>query len=73
MLFSATLPPTLKDFTLSGIKDYKLVKLDHEHRLSDELKIHYFFTRSRDKIPAFLYLISELIESNETTIIFAAT
>ena len=43
MLFSATLPPTLADFTLSGIRDYKLLKLDHEHQLSDDLKIDFFF------------------------------
>ena len=31
MLFSATLPQKLTDFMISGIQDYKLVKLDHEH------------------------------------------
>jgi len=73
MLFSATLPPTLADFTLSGIWDYKLLKLDHEHRLSDDLKIDFFFCKSSEKIPALLYILNEIIGKEETTIIFAAT
>jgi ATP-dependent RNA helicase DDX54/DBP10 len=73
MLFSATLPQKLTDFTISGISDYKLVKLDHEHRLSDDLKIDFYFMRTNDKIPALLFLLNEIIKKDETTIIFAAT
>ena len=73
LLFSATLPPTLADFTLSGIREYKLIKLDHEHKISDDLKMNFYLTRSRDKLSTLLYLLSEIIQKDETTIIFTAT
>jgi ATP-dependent RNA helicase DDX54/DBP10 len=73
MLFSATLPPSLADFTLSGIREYKLLKLDHEHKLSDDLKINFYFARSPDKVAALLFLLTEVMHREETTIIFAAT
>ena len=73
MLFSATLPPTLADFTLSGIWDYKLLKLDHEHQLSDDLKIDFFFVWTADKVPALLFILNEAVKKDETSIIFTAT
>ena len=42
LLFSATIPPSLANFTLSGIKDYKLIKLNQEYSLSDQLKLLFF-------------------------------
>jgi len=59
LLFSATLPPSLADFTTSGIREYKLIKLDHEYKLSDDLKLNYFFVRSKEKTAALLYLLQE--------------
>lgn len=50
-----------------------MIKLDHEHKISDDLKMHFFFSRSRDKTASLLYLLSEQIPENENTIIFAAT
>ena len=61
MLFSATLPQRLTDFMVSGIQDYKLIKLDHEHQLSDDLKVDFFFTRTSDKIPALLFILNEIV------------
>ena len=39
LLFSATIPPSLAEFSLSGITDYKLLKLDQENTLSDQLSL----------------------------------
>jgi len=73
LLFSATIPPTLANFTLSGIKDYKMIKLHQEYTLSDRLKLHFFICRSSDKAGALLYLLKEQIQEDELTLIFAAT
>ena len=73
LLFSATIPPSLANFTLSGIKDYKLIKLNQEYTLSDQLKLLFFVWRSNDKPAVLLYLLRDLIGEKETTIIFAAT
>uniref|UniRef100_A0A7S3KPE4 RNA helicase n=1 Tax=Euplotes crassus TaxID=5936 RepID=A0A7S3KPE4_EUPCR len=73
LLFSATIPPSLANFTLSGIGDYKMIKLHQEYTLSDQLKCHFFITRSTDKPAALLYLLKEHIKEEELTIIFAAT
>jgi ATP-dependent RNA helicase DDX54/DBP10 len=37
LLFSATISASVKDFTLSGIKDYKMVQVDKDSKLSDDL------------------------------------
>lgn len=72
-LFSATIPPSLANFTLSGIKDYKMIKLHHEYTLSEQLKCHFFVCRSNDKPAALLYLLREQVKEDELTLIFAAT
>ena len=73
LLFSATIPPSLANFTLSGIKDYKMIKLHQEYTLSDQLKMHFFISRSNDKPASLLYILREQIKEDELTIIFAAT
>jgi len=55
------------------MNDYKLIKLDHEHKLSDDLKVDFYFMRTMDKIPALLFLLHEIVQKDETSIIFAAT
>jgi len=58
---------------ISGIQDYKLIKLDHEHQLSDDLKVDFMFVWTSDKVPALLFLLNEVVKKDDTTIIFAAT
>lgn len=77
LLFSATISSDVKDFTLSGIKDYKMVQVDKESKLSDDLKSHFLIVRTFEKIAALLFIMQELIELKgeniQQTIIFAAT
>ena len=61
LLFSATISSQVKDFTLSGIKDYKIIQVDKESKLSDELKLNFFLVRSGEKAAALLYVMRELI------------
>jgi ATP-dependent RNA helicase DDX54/DBP10 len=62
LLFSATISNSVKDFTISGIKDYKMVQVDKESKLSDDLKSHFFVVKSIDKVAALLYIMQEIID-----------
>lgn len=73
LLFSATISSQVKDFTLSGIKDYRMIQVDKESKLSDLLKCHFFMVRTGEKPAALLYIMREMIDEAQQTIIFAAT
>lgn len=76
LLFSATISNSVRDFTLSGIKDYKMVQVDRESKLSDDLKCHFIQCRTIDKTGSILYIMQELIDfqnPDHQSIIFAAT
>jgi ATP-dependent RNA helicase DDX54/DBP10 len=61
LLFSATISSNVKDFTLSGIKDYKMVQVDKENKLSDDLKCHFFIVKTGEKLGMLLYIMQDLI------------
>lgn len=61
LLFSATISSDVRDFTLSGIKDYKMVQVDKESKLSDDLKCNFFIVKSFEKIAALLFIMREMI------------
>ena len=73
LLFSATISAEVKDFTLAGIKDYRMISVDKDNKLSDLLKIHFFVCRSNEKEAALIYTMREKIKEGEQTIIFGAT
>jgi ATP-dependent RNA helicase DDX54/DBP10 len=73
LLFSATISSEVKDFTLAGIKDYRMVQVDRDSKLSDQLKIHFFVVRSVEKEAALMYILRERVQTGEQTIVFAAT
>lgn len=76
LLFSATISNSVKDFALAGIKDYKMLQLDKDSKLSDDLKLNFFTIKSHEKIASLIYIMQELIlqkDENAQTIIFAAT
>lgn len=62
LLFSATISSQVRDFALSGIKDYKMLQVDKDSKLSDDLKIHFFVVRSGEKTLSLIYIMKELIE-----------
>ena len=65
LLFSATISAQIKDFTLAGIKDYRLVNVDKDNKLSDQLKIDFFVTRSNEKEAGLMYILREKIKDGE--------
>jgi len=57
LLFSATISSQVKDFTLSGMKDYRMVQVDRDSKLSEALKLQFFIVRSNEKDAALLYIM----------------
>ncbi|XP_004505526.1 putative DEAD-box ATP-dependent RNA helicase 29 [Cicer arietinum] len=73
LLFSATLPSALAEFAKAGLRDPRLVRLDLETKISPDLKLAFFTLRQEEKYAALLYLIREIIGSDEQTLIFVST
>lgn len=73
LLFSATMPKALVQFSRAGLRDPQLIRLDTDSQLSDELRLAFFTVRSNEKMAAFLYLVRKIIPENQITIVFAAT
>jgi ATP-dependent RNA helicase DDX54/DBP10 len=73
LLFSATMPKALVQFSRAGLRDPQLIRLDTDSQLSEELRLAFFTVRSNEKMAAFLYLVRKIIPENQMTIVFAAT
>ncbi|KAI0513515.1 hypothetical protein KFK09_009539 [Dendrobium nobile] len=73
LLFSATLPSALADFAKAGLREPQLVRLDLETRISPDLKVNFFTLRNEEKVSALLYLVREVISSDQQTLIFVST
>lgn len=79
LLFSATMPKVLVEFTKSGFAtDPTVVRLDQEATVSAELRMAFITTRSTDKDAALLHVLRQVRNSTDTgsnplVLIFAAT
>ena len=70
LLFSATMPKILIEFTRSGIMDSdpSVVRLDKDATVSEELRIGFVTIRSQDKDAALLHLLRDILpKANCTT------
>jgi len=64
LLFSATMPKVLVEFTKSGLLiDPAMVRLDQEATVSSELRIAYVTCRSTDKDAALLHILQRIRDS----------
>ncbi|XP_013383468.1 ATP-dependent RNA helicase DDX54 [Lingula anatina] len=73
LLFSATLPKLLVDFAKAGLTDPVLIRLDVDTKLSEQLRLAFIQCRADDKVSVLLYLLHNIIQPTEQTVIFAAT
>lgn len=82
LLFSATMPKVLIEFTKSGFcNDPQVVRLDQEATVSEELRISFITCRSMDKDASLLQIISMIHDDTKLnqdtrtglTLIFCAT
>ena len=61
LLFSATLPKSLVDFAKAGLQDPKLVRLDVESKISQDLRMAFFSVKQAEKEACLLILLRDLI------------
>ncbi|XP_063906529.1 ATP-dependent RNA helicase DDX54 [Zophobas morio] len=73
VLFSATLPKVLVEFAKAGLNDPVLLRLDVESKIPEELQLWYVTVRPEERVAALLVLLKDYIDSQQQTIIFAAT
>ncbi|XP_059351601.1 ATP-dependent RNA helicase DDX54-like [Daphnia carinata] len=73
LLFSATLPKLLVDFTKAGLTDPVLVRLDVDSKLPEALKLAFVFCPCESKASILLHLLRNAIKAGELTLVFAAT
>lgn len=73
MLFSATMPRQLMEFAQAGLENPELIRLDTDTKISENLKLAFFFVRSIEKTAALIFLLTEVIDKEDQTIIFTAT
>ncbi|KAJ8020992.1 ATP-dependent RNA helicase DDX54 [Holothuria leucospilota] len=73
LLFSATLPKSLVEFARAGLHDPTLIRLDVDNKISQDLKMVHFFSRSSDKPAILLHLLKNVVKPEELTVVFLAT
>lgn len=73
LLFSATMPRLLAEFARAGLRDPELVRLDADSKLSPDLGLAFFTVRQDDKPAALLFLLREVVQPGQPTIVFTAT
>jgi ATP-dependent RNA helicase DDX54/DBP10 len=73
LLFSATLPKLLVDFSKAGLNDPVLIRLDVDTKISKDLECLFFHVKSEEKEAALLYTLRHLVAKKALTMIFVAT
>ena len=74
LLYSATLPAQLAEFSRAKLREPEFVRLDTDTRISDTLKLAFFKCRSEERLAALVCVFAHLIDSTkESTIVFCAT
>ncbi|KAH3763881.1 ATP-dependent RNA helicase DDX54 [Pelomyxa schiedti] len=73
MLFSATLPQELVEFSRAGLHDPVFVRLDIDTKLSPDLQNVFLLTRSDTRDATLLFLLQKLVTPEQQTIIFTST
>lgn len=62
LLFSATLPKSMVEFTQAGLQEPTLVRLDAESKVSPDLESAFFSVKSAEKEGALLHILNDLIK-----------
>ena len=59
LLFSATLPKVLVDFARAGLREPKLIRLDTDTKVSENLRMAFFVVRKEEKAAALLHVLKD--------------
>ena len=60
LLFSATLPKALVEFARAGLREPKLIRLDTDTKVSENLRLAFFICRKEEKAAALLKLLKHV-------------
>ena len=61
LLYSATLPKNLVEFAKAGLQNPRLIRLDAESKISNDLQMSFFSVKPAEKEAALLSLLREVI------------
>jgi len=67
LLFSATLPKVLAEFTKIGLKSPEMVRLDADSQLSQNLAVSYFTVRSDEKPSALIVILKHILSDSDSS------
>jgi len=67
LLFSATLPKSLVEFAKAGLQNPKLVRLDAESKISNDLQMVFISVKPKEKEAALLLLLRDVIQTPQAT------
>lgn len=73
LLFSATLPQLIVDFTKAGLYNPILIRLDTEGKINDNLKTIFLGCRNEDKLAVLIHILREIVKPKEQTVVFLPT
>jgi len=73
LLFSATMPKNLAEFTAASLKEPQIIRLDSETTLSDKLSNQFILCRQEAKRGLLIYLLQKFIPAKEHCLIFVQT
>ena len=74
LLFSATLPSALAEFVKVGLRDPRVIRLDAEMKISEDLRLTFAIVRKEEKIAALLRILQTVVENEKSqTVVFAST
>lgn len=62
LLFSATLPKALTEFAKAGLQEPRLVRLDADAKISQDLESAFFTTTSAEKEGALIHILKDVIK-----------
>lgn len=67
LLFSATLPKSLVEFAKAGLQNPKLVRLDAESKISNDLQMAFISVKPKEKEAALLLLLRDVIQTPQAS------
>ena len=74
LLFSATLPSALAEFVKVGLRDPRVIRLDAEMKISEDLRLTFALVRKEEKIAALLRILQTVVENEKSqTVVFVST
>ena len=74
LLFSATLPSALAEFVKVGLREPRVIRLDAEMKISEDLRLTFALVRKEEKIAALLRILQTVVENEKSqTVVFAST